>query len=137
MATQITPETLQIVIDLLKVHGFEKALKKASVDCIVRGIDADDFTYSVVTLFMTYVLRGSMASFNDPMMKANVLNKNMNSIISILAAIGRQLGQELGTEVAAAEKAKGEDYDNGKVGPNAQPNPTELGPPEIIAGTKH
>lgn len=117
MATVITPETLDRVVSFLKANGFERALKNTSVDCIKAGIDADDFTYSVVSLFMTYILRGAMQSYSDPMLKASALQKNMSAIVGILAALGQELGRELGQEVADKVRQEGEENDNNPPSP--------------------
>lgn len=99
----ITPDTIRTVQELLKDHGFEEALRKTSVACIMKGVEADEFTYCVVASFLTFILRQSMQSHNDVMMKLGALQQNTKAIDDVLRACAHELFKELQQEARAVE----------------------------------
>lgn len=105
MAKQITNETVQFVVESLKKHGFEHALNRASVDCIKEGMDADDFTYSVVSLFVTFILQRSMASHSDVDRKFDTLRGNTTAVFTIVRSVAEQLAKQLDAERAEEENS--------------------------------
>lgn len=103
MATTITPEIVNFVRESLLKHGFEHALQRASVDCVMHGIDADDYTYCVVALFTTFILARSMESHTQLDAKFVTLQGNLKAIVQTVTACGAQLAKQL--DAAAAEEA--------------------------------
>jgi hypothetical protein len=122
MATEISRETIDRVITLLKQHGFGEALTKTSVQCIVEGIDADDYTYSVCALFFSTILKNSMRSHSDPNKQAALLHQNSHAMIDVLAGVCKELAREMTAEMEVLEKVKADRFDAGETKPNGTPH---------------
>jgi hypothetical protein len=122
MATEISRETIDRVITLLKQHGFGEALTKTSVQCIVEGIDADDYTYSVCALFFSTILKNSMRSHSDPNKQAALLHQNSHAMIDVLAGVCKELAREMTAEMEVIEKVKADRFDAGEGKPNGTPH---------------
>jgi hypothetical protein len=133
MATELDHERIALIKRTLKVNGFDNCLSKSSVDCIVAGIDADDFTYGLVALFITFILNNSMRSHNDLVKKAAVLGQNSRAIVDVLAAVTQELMRNIDAEMQVEAKVQAALNDKGAA---------QVVKPEEIAGgdgnaTKH
>ena len=106
MATEISTETVEFVKAALKRHGFDTAIHKAGVDCIVKGIDADAYTYQLVALFTITILSQSMMSHNDPEKKFVTLRGNSAAMVAVIKSVTLQLAKQLDAEKLVADKVE-------------------------------